>query len=228
MDYYNGTYQSSVVDSFQSLWYKVIGFLPNLLAAIVVLVAGWIIAVFLSKVIHRILVALKIDNAANRIGMDELSARVGRTLSIAAFGEWVVKWFFLILVFLAAADILGLTQVSIFLYTRVFPYFGNVIAAVAILLIGSLAANFLAGLVKAALSAGEIGASQALSAITRWAIMIFAVLAALSQLNVASDFLKYLVVGIIAMISIAGGLAFGLGGRDHAKKVLDAIDRDLK
>lgn len=228
MNYYNGTYQGSVVDSFQSLWYKVVGFLPNLLAAVVVLVAGWIIAVFLAKIVHRILVAIRVDNAANRVGLDELSARVGRKLSIASFGEWVVKWFFLILVFLAAADILGLTQVSTFLYTRVFPYFGNVIAAIAILLIGSLAANFLAGLVKGALSAGEIGASQALSAVTRWAIMIFAVLAALSQLNVASDFLKFLVVGVIAMIAIAGGLAFGLGGREHAKKVLDAIERDLQ
>ncbi len=227
MDYYNGTYQSSVVDSFQSLWYKLAGFLPNLLAAIIVLIVGWLIAVFLGKVVYRVLAAIKIDSAANRLGLNEMSARVGRKLSVSAFGEWLVKWFFLILVFLAASDILGLTQVSVFLYSKVFPYFGNVVAAVAILLIGMLAANFLSGLVRGTLKAGEMGAAQALASVTRWSIMIFAILAALSQLNVAAAFLQYLFIAIVAMLAIAGGLAFGLGGREHAKRVLDAIEKDL-
>lgn len=227
MDYYYGSYQGSVVDSLQSLWYQLLGFLPNIIAALIFLILGWLIAMFLGQVVERILVAIKIDQLANRLGLDQLSQRVGRKLSIAVFGHWLVKWFFLIATFIAAADVLGLTQVSVFLYGKVFPYFGNVIVAVAILLIGVIAANFLGGLVHGALSAGQLRAANAMAAVTRWAIIIFAVLAALAQLDVATTFVQDLFRAVVVMLALAGGLAFGLGGRDHAKKVLDSLERDL-
>jgi len=224
---YYGSYQGSVVDSLQNLWYQILAFLPNIIAALIFLILGWLIAMFLAQIVQRILVAIKIDQLANRLGMDQLSQRAGRKLSLSGLGGWLVKWFFLIATFIAAADILGLTQVSVFLYNSVFPYFGNVLVAMAILLIGIMAANFLSGLVHAALSAGELHSAGALAAVTRWAIVIFAILAALVQLNVAKDFITELFMGFVAMLAIAGGLAFGLGGKDHAKRVLDSIEHDL-
>jgi hypothetical protein len=227
MNYYYGSYQSSIVDSLQSLWFKVLGFLPNIIAAIIFLIVGWLVAIFLGKLVKRILVSIKIDTFANRLGLDTLSQRTGRKLTISGLGEWLVKWFILIGVFVAAAEILGLTQVSAFLYGKVFPYFGNVIVAVAIMIIGLIAANFLASLVKGAMEAAELRSAHALAAITRWAIVIMTVLTALAQLNVATQFIENLFTAIVAMIAIAGGIAFGLGGKDHAKKVLDAVERDL-
>ncbi|SRR5258708_5855905 len=225
MDYY--TYQSTIVDSLQSLFYRIVGFLPNILAAIIVLLVGWMIAIFLAKVVQKFLVTIKIDSVANRLGLEHLARRAGRHLSVSGFGEWLVKWFILIAVFIAAADILGLTQVSLFLYGKVFPYFGNVIVAVAILMIGIIAANFLGDLVKGTMAAGELHGGDAMSAVTRWAIIIMAVLTALSQLNVATGFIEQLFTAVVAMFAIAGGIAFGLGGKDHAKKVLDNIERDF-
>jgi hypothetical protein len=227
MNYYNGSYQASILDSLQNLYYNVLHYLPNLIAAAIVLLLGWLIAEFLGKLVLKILEAIKIDMLANRLGLDHLSERTGKKLSIARLGEWLIKWFFLVGAFLAASDILGLTQVSVFLYTKVFPYFGDVIVAVAILLIGMVAANFLSNLVRGTLSAGQVGSASALAAVTKWAIMIFAILAALAQLNIAASFLQDLFRAIVAMLAIAGGLAFGLGGKDHAKKVLDKIERDI-
>lgn len=221
------SYQGSIVDSLQGLWYKVLGFLPNLIAAIIILILGWMIAIFLGKVVQKVLQAIKIDVLANRLGLDHLSRRTGRHLSVANLGEWLVKWFILIAVFVAAADVLGLTQVSLFLYGKVFPYFGNVIVAVAILLIGIIAANFLADLVRGTMAAGELKGGDALAAVTRWAIVIMAALTALDQLQVATAFIQSLFTAVIAMFALAGGISFGLGGRDHAKKVLDTIERDL-
>ncbi len=221
------SYQSSIMSSLQDLYYQVLSFLPSIIAAVIVLILGWMVAIFLGKVVQKILVAIKIDTLANRLGLEHLSQRSGRHLSISGLGEWLVKWFVLIGVFVAAADILKLTQVSLFLYGKVFPYFGNVIVAVAILLIGMMGARFLSDLVRSTLAAGQLHGGDALAALTRWAIVTMAFLTALSQLGVATDFIQDLFRAIVVMVAIAGGLAFGLGGKDHAKKVLDTLERDM-
>jgi hypothetical protein len=96
------------------------------------------------------------------------------------------------------------------------------------MVIGVVAANFLAGIVQHSLKASELGSFEFLVELTRWAVMIFAFLAALSQLDVASDFMKDLFRGIVAMLAIAGGLSFGLGGREHAKAFLDHLSKEIK
>jgi hypothetical protein len=228
MNYYNGTFQSSAVDSVQELFNRIVAYMPNILAAIIFLLLGWIIATFVGRLVYKVLAIIKIDHLANRLGMEHLSQRTGRRLSIASLGEWLVKWFVLIATLVATADVLGLQQVSLFLYGRVFPYFGNVIIAVAIMLIGIVAASFLGDIVKGTLAAGEMNSANALSSVTRWAIIVFAVIAALAQLNIATAFLQDLFRGVVVMLAIAGGISFGLGGQGHAKKVLDMIERDIK
>ena len=213
--------------SLTGLYSKMIGFIPELLVVIIVLIIGWLVGGGLGNLVQKVLEMIKIDNLANTLGLDRLSARVGKKLSVAAFGSWLVKWFFIIATFVAAADILNLNQVSAFLYGEVIPYFGNVIVAVAILLIGVVAATFLQGVVRHSLHAGGLHTSETLALITKWAVLIFAFLAALSELKVASDFIKSLFQAVLAMLAIAGGLAFGLGGRDHAKKFLDSVEKDM-
>lgn len=213
--------------SLTVLYERIIGFLPILAVAIIVLILGWFVGAGLGNLVQRILEMLKVDSLANSLGLDKLSERTGKKLSVAVFGNWLVKWFFLIATFVAAADILGLVQVSTFLYAEVIPYFGNVIVAVAILLIGMVAARFLQGVVSHSLHAGGLHTSDTLALITKWAVLVFAFLAALAELEVASSFVQDLFRAFVAMLAIAGGIAFGLGGRDHAKKALDAIEKDL-
>lgn len=213
--------------SLQSLFDRIMNFFPVLVIALVVLILGWIIGVSLGRLVQKILEAIKIDNLASSLGLDRLSARTGKKLSVAVFGNWLVKWFFLIATFVAAADILGLQQVSSFLYGQVIPYFGNVIVATAILLIGTVAANFLQGVVRHSLAAGGLHSSDTLALITKWAVLVFAFLAALSELRVASLFVQDLFRAFVAMLAIAGGIAFGLGGKEHAHKALDSIEKDL-
>lgn len=222
------TFDQQIVNSFQLLWDRLAAFLPSLLAAIIVLILGWLVASLVAQVVQKVLAALQIDKLADRLGMDRLADQVGRKLSLSGLGAWLVKWFVIVAAFVAAADILDLSQVSDFLYQQVVPYFGNVIVAVAVLLIGVVAANFLAEIVNGTVRAAGLHVAGALSAITRWSIVVFAILAALTQLRIAPSFLQTLFIGIIAMLSLAGGLAFGLGGRDHAKKILDDIDRNLR
>ena len=125
---------------------------------------------------------------------------------------------------LAAADILRLAQISEFLRS-VLSYFPNVIVAVVIVTIGVLVGNFVHKLVLGAGRAAKLPSVPAIATFARWAIVIFAALAALVQLQVAGALIQILFTGIIAMLAIAGGLAFGLGGKEHAKEILDQVKR---
>lgn len=222
------TYQAVTIQALGDLYSKTLSYLPNLMAAIIVLILGWLLAIFLSKLVYQLLEIIKIDYLANQLGLKNLSEKVDRKLSLAALGRWMVKWFFFLGSFLAAADILGLQQVSTFLYQDVLDYAGNVIIAMAILLLGILAANFFAEIVNGTVKASGLHKGEALGSLTRWAIIIFTAIAALAQLQIATAFLQDLFRAIVAMFAIAGGLAFGLGGKDHAKKVLDSIEDGLK
>lgn len=226
MDY--TTYQTVVVQALADLYSKTLTYLPNLVAAIIVVIIGWLLAMFLSKVVEKVLEIIKIDQLANQLGLKTLSEKVEKKLSLAALGGWIVKWFFFLGSFIAAADILGLPDVSTFLYQDVLSYAGHVVVALAILLLGILAANFFANLVVATVKASGLHSGESLGTLTKWAILVFTVIAALSQLQIATAFLQDLFRAIVAMLAIAGGLAFGLGGREHAKGILDSIEKGLK
>lgn len=213
--------------SLRDLYLRFINFLPNFLVAVIILVVGWVVAVFVAKIIKQILHTIKLDEIGDKLGLDEVSARTGMKMTVSGTVAWLVKWFLLIAVFLAAAEILGLTQISAFL-NQVLLYIPNVIAGAAILLVGTMMARFLANLVRHSVQAAGLASADLLAAVTQWAVMIFTVLATLSQLQVAKPFVDTLFTGIIAMLAIAGGLAFGLGGRDHATKVLNKIEKDIK
>lgn len=226
MDY--PTYQVTVVRALEDLYSKTIAYLPNLVAAIIVLIIGWLLAIFLGKLIEKILQAIKIDTLANQLGLKSLADKMERKLSLTTFGGWLVKWFFFLASFIAAADILGLNEVSAFLYQDVLAYAGHVIVAMAILLLGILAANFFSGIITSSVKASGLHKGDSFGALTKWAIIAFSVIAALSQLQIATAFLQDLFRAIVAMLAIAGGIAFGLGGKDHAKKVLDGVEENLK
>jgi hypothetical protein len=223
----NDSYQSVALSALENLYEQVIAYVPTLLAAIVVLILGWLLAIFLSKLVEKVLEAIKIDSLANQLGLGTLSDRVGRKLSLSGLGAWLVKWFFFLGSFFAAADILGLDKVSQFLYEDVLAYAGNVVVAAAILLLGLLAARFFSELVGSAVKASQLHSAGALAAITKWSIIVFTIIAVLSQLQIATSFLHDLFRAVVAMVAIAGGLAFGLGGQSSAKRWLEGMEEDL-
>jgi hypothetical protein len=221
------SYSDAVAASLRDLYARFINFLPNFLVAVIILVVGWVVASFVAKLVKQVLHSVRVDELGDKLGLDEVSARTGMKMTVSGTVAWLVKWFLLIAVFLAAADILNLDQISAFL-NDVLRYIPNVVAGAAILLVGSMVARFLAGLVRHSVKAAGLHSADLLAAVTQWAVMIFTVLATLDQLKVAQAFVQTLFTGVIAMLAIAGGLAFGLGGKEQASKVLDKVERDIK
>lgn len=212
--------------SLLTLWGKVAGFVPQLIAAIVVFLVGWLIAVLLGKVAWHVVRVIKLDRGLEAIGFRKVWERSGYKLNSPIFFYEIVKWFFIIVFLMAATDILGLTQVTEFLKTVVF-YLPNVIVAALVLLIGVLVARFLEGLVRGSVKAAQLVSANVLGSLTKWAVLVFSLLVALNQLRVADEIIRIIVIGIVAAGAIALGLSFGLGGKSHAEELIAKMRRHV-
>ena len=201
--------------------------LPNMLAALALIILGWIVGGGLAKIFAQLVDTLKIDAALRGAGVDKIVERAGHKLNAGYFLGALVKWFVIATFVVVALEILHLTQVTAFLSQIVFVYLPQVIVAVLILFIAALLADFAQGSVVSAAKAADIGSPYFVGSIARWSIWIFAILAALDQLSVATAFVQTLFTGIIVAISLALGLAFGLGGRDAAARYIDRVGAEL-
>lgn len=213
-------------DSLLEIWRSFIGFLPTLLAALIVFIVGWLIAIFLGKVANRIIKTIKLDLLLEKLGFQKALAKAKIKLNSGKFFEELVKWFFIIVFLMAAVDILGLTQVTLFLKSILY-YLPNVVVAAVVLLAAAIIGRFMQRLVRAGAETAGLASSGVIAGIVKWAILIFGLVIALTQLGIAPTLIQTIVIGIIAMVAIAGGLAFGLGGKDLAARILDRIKQDL-
>jgi len=213
-------------DSLKTIWGGFIGFLPTLLAALIVFIIGWLISIFLGKVANRLIKTIKLDVLLAKLGFKTALAKAKLNLDSAKFFEELVKWFFIIVFLMTAVDILGLDQVALFLRT-ILLYIPNVIVAAIVLLVAAIVARFMQRLVKASADTAGLASASAISTIVRWAILIFGFIIALTQLGIAPTLIQTIFIGIIAMFAIAGGLAFGLGGKEQAARLLEKIRQDL-
>jgi len=216
-----------ILSSLETLWLSFVGFLPTLLAALIVFIIGWLIAIALGKLANRVIRAIKLDALLTKIGFKRALARAKLKLDSGKFFEELVKWFFIIVFLMAAVDILGLYQVSEFL-KGILYYIPNIVVAAVVLLAAVIIANFLQKLVRASVEAAGLHGAGFISGITRWAVLVFGFIAALSHLGIAVTLINTLVMGLIAMLALAGGLAFGLGGKDQAARFLEKLKRDIE
>ena len=209
------TWADVIAFSLQNLWGGFVVFLPNFIGALIVLIIGLVIAAGLGKIVEKLVDALKLDKLLEQLGLNKMLERGDVRLHSGHFIGALIKWFFVIVTLLAVSDILGLAAFSDFL-TQVLLYVRNRVTAVLIMLAGVVMAAFSSKLVRASVLASRLHSARFLGALTKWAILIFAFLAALSQLGVAGALVNTLIMGFVAMLAIAGGLAFGLGGKDVA------------
>jgi hypothetical protein len=145
---------------------------------------------------------------------------------VAGFFGGLVKWFLILVFLMAATDILGLNQVTDFL-NSILLYIPNVVVAVIILAVVFLVGNFVYVVVKGSTKAAGVMSATLLATISKWSIIIFGLLAALIQLGIATSLVSTIFIGIVAMLSLAGGLDFGLGGKEEAQMILKKLREEI-
>ncbi len=201
----------------------ILTFIPRLVGFLIILIIGWIIAALLSRAVTWLLRRIGFDRMSDRIGLTRFEQRMGVRLDSAGILGKIVFWFILLIFLVSAADALGLTAVSSVLNTLV-DYIPNVFVAILVLFLGVLLATVVADLVRGATASANIGNPNIFAGIARWAIIGFAALIALEQLQISPVLLNELFGAIVAAVAIAFGLAFGLGGQDAARRWLARVE----
>lgn len=193
--------------------------IPQVLGALLIILVGWVISSILARIIREVLERAGADRAFARHGGDVYGSRSSEFVPSVVASE-IVKWIVRFIFLVAAANVLGMPQVSELL-NEVLLWIPNLIVAAIILLVAPLLARFVRGAIE--VGAGEMGFSNArlLGRIAEVAIVAFAVLIAINQLGIAADLINILFIGIVAAVSLAFGLAFGLGGRETAARLTE-------
>ena len=213
--------------SFQGLLDGIVAFIPNILIAVIIFILGWLVGAALARVVAQIVKSLKIDSALKSTGLNEAVTRAGFTLDSGAFLGALVKWFFIVVFLVASLDVLGLDQVNLFLQDVVLGYLPQVIVAVLIILVAAVIAEFVKDVVSGAAKAASVRSAAFAGSVAKWSVWIFAILAALDHLQVASAFVQTLFTGVIVAISLAFGLAFGLGGQEAAARYIERVKGEI-
>lgn len=204
---------------------QVIAFLPNFVIGVVILLLGWTVGIILGRAVEHVFEVFKLDAFFGKLGLDTLSKRSGLNLSIGHIFDIIVRWTIIVAFALAASNIFGLYHVSTFLLS-ILSYLPSVFIAGAILVVGILLADFVEKIIDGSIRAAGLKVSIA-GTVAKYAIVVTSILAALSQLNVMIVFTNTIFIGFIASLSIALGLAFGLGGKDAAARAIERIEKDF-
>ncbi len=221
------TWGNTITGSFEGIWGGLVAFLPNFIVAIVIFIIGWIVAALIGRLIAQVVKALKLDVALEQAGFGKVVKRAGFNLDSGAFIGGLVKWFVVVAFLVAAFEVLGLNQVNVFLQSVVLLYLPQVIVAVLIMLVAIVIADALRKVVVGSARAAGVTSANLLGTITKWSIWIFALLAALVQLGIAVGFIQTLFTGVVVALSLAFGLAFGLGGQEAAARAIEKVRQEI-
>jgi hypothetical protein len=207
--------------SLQGIWFGIVSFVPTLIIAIIIFAIGWVLASLIERLIEGIFKTFKVDSALKNAGLEDVVERSGHKLNSGRFVGSLVKWFVIVVFLIASFDVLGLTQVNMFLKDVVLSYIPQVIVAVLILMVSVVIADTVNRLVVASARAAHIKSAGLLGHLAQWSIWIFAILTALFHLGIAPALIQTLFMGVVVALALGFGLAFGLGGKDAAERAIE-------
>ncbi len=210
--------------SLTSFWSELASFVPQLLAALVLLLLGWMLAKLARSGVMRLLKLLNFERAAEKSGLESFLKHAELDVSVAAILGNLAYWLIILVMIVFVANSLGLHVVAD-LFNRVVLYIPNVIVAILVLVFGTILARFINRLVFAWLSNVEFEGALTVSTFSEYAMMVFVFFMAMEQLQIANELLTAAFIIAFGALGLAFALAFGLGGRDWAARVIEEHTR---
>jgi len=214
----------TTVMALKNLWLGFIEFIPSLIGALVVFIIGWIVALAFGKLVAEVLKKVRFNQIFEKGGWKGVLGKADIKVDASEFIGSIIKWVLMIVFLAASIEILGFNQLTLFLTADVLPFLPNVVVAAFIFVVAVIIADVLEKVVRASIEGVKAGYGSVAGVIVKWSILGFAILAILYQLGIGAVFMADLFKGIVAMIVIAVGLAFGLGGKEVAGEIV----RDMK
>jgi hypothetical protein len=221
-------YSRALLQAWEEVSTGLFNFLPNLIAAIAVFIIGWIIAGWLKSLTIRVLEIVRLSSLLKNTGIQQFLKKADLTEKVEEALGSVLKWLIVLVFFIASVNILGLSTVSLVLES-ILKYIPNVISAALILTLGVLISGLVEKLIKGAIGSVDAKSGRLVGKIASYTIVIFSILAAISELKIAQTLISTIFTGFVAMLAIGFGLAIGLGSKDLVSRVLnDWYDRFRK
>jgi Conserved TM helix len=210
------------VASLTAFWTQLAGFVPQLLAALVLLFLGWLFANLVRTGVMKLLDVLKFDSLAEKTGIEAFLKQGNLDISLSSIIARLTYWIVIFVVVVTVADSLGLHMVSD-LFNKIVLYIPNIIVAILVLVFGILVARFINRMVFAYLNNIGVQGALTISTLSEYGVIIFVVFVALEQLAIGTTLLTAAFQIGFGAIGLAFALAFGLGGREWAAGVIKKL-----
>lgn len=207
------------VSSLTSFWTQLAAFVPQLLAALLLLFVGWLFANLVRTGVTKLLDVLRFDGLAEKTGIEAFLKQGNIELSLSRLLAKLAYWVVILIVVVTVANSLGLHIVAD-LFNKIVLYIPNIIVAILVLVFGILVARFINRMVFAYLNNIGVQGALTISTLSEYAVIIFVVFVALEQLQIGTSLLTAAFQIGFGAIGLAFALAFGLGGREWAANVI--------
>lgn len=196
----------------------VIGFLPKLIGALLVLLIGWVVARLASALLRRA-VSGGLDAFLERLNVHAALERSSIAATPSEILGGVLYWFIMIFFVMAASEVLGLSAVADAI-TRILGYVPSVISAALVLAAGVFLARFVGNLVTSAGTAADLSYARGLGSVAQTSIVVMVGVVTMEQLGVDTQILVTVITVTVAAITAGMGLAFALGSREAVRGIL--------
>jgi hypothetical protein len=224
------SYSDWALSIIQPFLQTMVGFVANLLLAIVVFIIGYLISVGIGKILSEILKSIKFNKLFEKEGWKSALERASVHVNPSEFIGAIFKWVFVIVSLLIAVDILKLAQFGMVL-TEVLNYLPNVIVAALIFVVAVVISDIVEKIIRVSVEKMKVGYGYITSSIIKWAIWIFTIFLILDQLLPNSELIKTLymamVWGIVGSVALGVAIAIGLGGKDTAAEVIKDMKKKI-
>ena len=213
------------MNSLNQFWLQMVNFVPKLLAVVVILFVGWLVAKLVRTAVKRLLTLTQFDNFAQKSGLEAFMNSGNYNITMSGIISQVMYWLVILLFIITGANSLEMTQVATLLQ-QLASYLPHIIVAILVVVFGTLLARFVNRLVFAWLHSIKFPHALAVSTSAEYGIQIFAVFVALEQLGISMQLIYSLFVIVFGAFFLALAIAFGLGGKDWAAKVIEDFERN--
>lgn len=216
----------AIINAFGVAITTFFNFVPHLVGFLAIALVGWLIALAVGKAVTALLRKLGFARLSDRVGLTRMEQRMGMRLDSSRILGRIAFWFIFLIFLIPAADSLGVPTISNTL-SAILSYLPNVFVAILALFLGTILASFVSDLTVRGARASNVRNPHILGNVVRWAIIGFAILIALEQLQIAPQLITVLFTAVIGGLALAFALAFGLGGREHANRLLSRSESSL-
>lgn len=215
------------LSSLNQFWIELVNFVPKLLAVVVILFFGWLVAKMVRIGVKRLLEITQFDAFAKRSGLESFMRSANFNVTLSGIISQVIYWLVILLFVITCANSLGMTEVAMLL-RELASYLPHIIVAILVVIFGTLFARFINRLVFAWLHSIKFEQALIISTSAEYCIQILAIFIGLEQLGIGMQLIHALFVIVFGAVFLALAIAFGLGGKDWAAKVIEQAEQKKK